>query len=364
MFVASSMFNTKSKFIAMKKSILVLGISVVTIGTAFGQWIDQGATIYTNDRIQQSTKIYLTYSNGNNYIRAASSAHNTYFDGGGGVGIGHQSQYSGYRLHVHGNTNLNGSVGIGIGNITPSGKLTIKGSALSSSFADGTNEHTYIRPGNGTTGNVIMDYGNVGIGTASPQDKLDVDGNLTVGSSTTSGYGNGGEIQLRRHWDGQPTVSIKVKTVNGSVDYDEVSFYSAGGGSCYTFNNANPNNGGELMRIGYYGEVGIGTNAITGYKLSVGGPMRAAQIEVTNPSTWSDFVFDDDYRLSSLEEVEAFIEENNHLPDVPSENEIMNEGFDLAEMDAVLLRKIEELTLYVIELKKENEELRGMISNK
>ncbi len=56
--------------------------------------------------------------------------------------------------------------------------------------------------------------------------------------------------------------------------------------------------------------------------------------------------------------MEAFIKKNNHLPDVPSEKEVMNNGIDVANMDAILLQKIEEITLYLIEIKKENEELK------
>jgi len=59
-----------------------------------------------------------------------------------------------------------------------------------------------------------------------------------------------------------------------------------------------------------------------------------------------------------LKEVEAFIKKNNHLPDVPSEKEVMKNGIDVANMDAILLQKIEELTLYMIDLKKENEHLK------
>jgi hypothetical protein len=69
-------------------------------------------------------------------------------------------------------------------------------------------------------------------------------------------------------------------------------------------------------------------------------------------------VFADAYQLRSLGEVEAFINKNKHLPDVPSAIEVVEKGVDLGKMDALLLQKIEELTLYMIELKKSNEQLR------
>jgi hypothetical protein len=78
------------------------------------------------------------------------------------------------------------------------------------------------------------------------------------------------------------------------------------------------------------------------------GKITASEIEV-KANVWSDNVFSDNYRIKSLSEVENFIAEFNHLPDVPSESEILENGINLGEMDAILLKKIEELMLYIIE---------------
>jgi trimeric autotransporter adhesin len=95
------------------------------------------------------------------------------------------------------------------------------------------------------------------------------------------------------------------------------------------------------------------------YKLAVKGKVGAWEVEIENSSLiWSDFVFKKDYKLLSLPEVEQFIQENGHLPSIPSEKEIREDGLRVAEMDAKLLMKIEELTLYVIELQKQVEELK------
>ena len=75
-------------------------------------------------------------------------------------------------------------------------------------------------------------------------------------------------------------------------------------------------------------------------------------------SEWADFVFKKDYNLPTLEEVEQHIEEKGTLPGVHSEKEVKTNGVNLAETDVLLLQKIEELTLYVIELKKEVDELK------
>jgi hypothetical protein len=79
----------------------------------------------------------------------------------------------------------------------------------------------------------------------------------------------------------------------------------------------------------------------------IGGKLTAHEI-VVHIDHWADDVFSDDYELRSLESTKAFIEANHHLPDVPSEAEVQAKGVDLAEMNAVLLRKVEELTLHAI----------------
>ena len=95
--------------------------------------------------------------------------------------------------------------------------------------------------------------------------------------------------------------------------------------------------------------VGIGTTS-TSYKLSVNGTIRAKEVIVD--TGWSDYVFDDDYPLASLSEVEAHIKEKRHLPGIPSAREVEKEGVSLGEMQSVLLAKIEELTLYQIAMQK------------
>lgn len=77
----------------------------------------------------------------------------------------------------------------------------------------------------------------------------------------------------------------------------------------------------------------------------------------SSTANWSDFVFDRDYDLMTLKEVESYIKENGHLPDVPSAEEVKANGVEVGEMNAILLQKIEELTLYIIELEKKIEEL-------
>ncbi|TCC97694.1 hypothetical protein [Pedobacter hiemivivus] len=102
------------------------------------------------------------------------------------------------------------------------------------------------------------------------------------------------------------------------------------------------------------GKVGIGTTDTKGYKLAVAGDMIAESIKVKLQSVWPDYVFTNSYALPTLQETEKHIKEKGHLPGIPSAEEVNTNGIDLGEMNAKLLKKIEELTLYLIEMKKEN----------
>lgn len=108
------------------------------------------------------------------------------------------------------------------------------------------------------------------------------------------------------------------------------------------------------------GNVSIGTSSTTDgfetFKLSVDGKIRANSVKVY--TGWADYVFESDYYLPTLKEVEDYILQNGHLQDIPSAKEVEERGIDLGEMNKLLLQKIEELTLYVIELNKEIEALK------
>lgn len=109
--------------------------------------------------------------------------------------------------------------------------------------------------------------------------------------------------------------------------------------------------------------IGIGTtlaNNPNSYKLAVNGKIGAKEVQIENTSlTWPDFVFKQGYYLRTLTEVEEFINANGHLPEIPSEEQVKQEGIKVSELNAKLLQKIEELTLYVIELKKEVDALKA-----
>jgi len=92
--------------------------------------------------------------------------------------------------------------------------------------------------------------------------------------------------------------------------------------------------------------IGTGNQNLLG-NFNVDGKITAAEIKVES-SGGADFVFEEDYQLKSLEEVELFIQENKHLPEIPSAKQMEENGVDLAEMNKLLLQKVEELTLYLL----------------
>lgn len=121
-------------------------------------------------------------------------------------------------------------------------------------------------------------------------------------------------------------------------------------------------NGGSIsMCTPTLGKVCIGIDPslnIKNYKLAVNGTIGAKEVVVEKTQTpWPDYVFQKNYKLISLKDVEKYISENSHLPELPSAKEIEQNGINLGETNAILLKKVEELTLYIIEQNKRIEKL-------
>lgn len=189
--------------------------------------------------------------------------------------------------------------------------------------------------------------GNVGIGTDSPAFLLDVAGQASVdslrfGSFYQSDYITG---ESSAHIYGAAHNFRGVTPMYGSL---VLQSRPNGNRPIMFINGASP---AERMRIASNGFVGIGTDSPT-KMLSVNGTIQAKEVIVE--TGWSDFVFEDSYRLKSLEEVEKHIEEHGHLPDVPSATVVESEGLSIGETQKIMMQKIEELTLYVIEQDKKN----------
>lgn len=136
----------------------------------------------------------------------------------------------------------------------------------------------------------------------------------------------------------------------GGVLYVENGI-STGGTININSNNINLNANGSAS---FSNQVTIGN----GFLCSADGSLKVKDLKVTLTG-WSDFVFDDGYRLMPLGEVERYIDANRHLPEVPSAQEVEENGVDVGEMNKLLLQKVEELTLYIIDLQKQIDELKS-----
>ncbi|OJJ19848.1 hypothetical protein BKI52_15310 [marine bacterium AO1-C] len=138
----------------------------------------------------------------------------------------------------------------------------------------------------------------------------------------------------------------------------DAGFYETGSNRLYIANGrSNPLIYGEfdnkILKIN--GTMAIGTDNYNDatYKLYVADGIRTEAVQIDAETNWPDYVFARNYQLNSLHEVEAFIKQNSHLPNVPSAKEVNEKGINVVEMDATLLRKIEELTLYTIQQNKQ-----------
>jgi len=116
----------------------------------------------------------------------------------------------------------------------------------------------------------------------------------------------------------------------------------------------------NVVYVNSSANVGVGTTNPQS-KLAVNGTITAKEVKVTTTG-WSDYVFGEKYRLLSLDELETYVKREKHLPDIPSAKEVEGKGLEVADMLSKQMQKIEELTLYLIQLKKENAELKERIT--
>ena len=195
--------------------------------------------------------------------------------------------------------------------------------------------------GNGQNHSILNMRGNgyVGIGTVNPLFKLDVIG--------------GARFLVPD--DKSAVGGLTIETVNGTN-------LKIGGNSTYSWIQSHAalplyinELGNNTILNNNTGNVGVGTTS-PDEKLTVRGKIHTQEVRVdmSGPLSIPDYVFAKDYNLKTLKDVEDYIKQNNHLPEIPSAKEIEKNGLMLAEMNMSLLKKIEELTLYVIEQEKKN----------
>ena len=238
---------------------------------------------------------------------------------------------------------------VGIGTTTPSSVLTINGTNPIVQFRNGEVDKGFVQLLNddikigtnitNTTGKFIVRTKGVDRFT------INDDGYGVFGSSTSDGL-------ITMNGPNQSGINfLNANLVQGSITATS---------SALDIHRDNP--GYIRIRTGSDGmwfkpsgqiSVGGGGQSATGYVLSIEGKAIAAEFRVLAPGSWPDYVFSNNYSLKPLAEIKKYIKENNHLPNIPAASEIEKNGIPLGEMSKNLMEKVEELTLYIIDLQEQ-----------
>ncbi len=299
-------------------------------------------------------------------------------------------------LNVLENSSFNGLVGIGV--VTPSEKLHVGGNLkVDGGISSNTFNSSNLTAGQFTSGpatftdniSVAKDAfvtGKVGIGIPTPSESLDVNGNIKLSGSVTGSSINVSNATINQNLNvtGNSILSGSL-SVNGTFSATTLSFDQINSnGNTVVGQNLTVNGTTQLTGdLNLAGNMSAGiitasefrttdggsafnfTNAIisqslavataqpipANYKLAVGGAIIATGIDIKVPSKWPDYVFAPNYERLSIGELKKYIDQNQHLPSVPSAKEMEEKkNYSVSEMDAKMLEKIEELTLYIIEL--------------
>jgi hypothetical protein len=365
-----------------KNEVLIDGRASIKSGSLGGIGFTNSANNYVNSISSvtgaDSTQAHLVFRTGTANASVNSLPERMRVDKDGNVGIGTSAPTS--KLDVNGVLTLSSASGsvnsIGAG-------ISVNGNARTMRF--GYNSTTsnegfqFYNLNNSTSLMMIQGNGNVGIGLTTPSAKLEVRNISSAVSQTNpliSARGIGNNFEFGHYnpagysstlgtesYSGRPFLCFNCEAGTMDNKYRTrgkigtiITADLLGGLILGRIENSNADNQNlttDFILKG--GQVGIGTSNIPiDFKLAVAGNLIAEKIKVKKQvgGVWPDYVFSPTYRLPSLNEIEAFTKKNNHLPEIPSAKEIENDGQDLGEMNRLLLKKVEELTLYLIEQNK------------
>ena len=350
-----------------------------------------GANQYYQSAGNEYWRIYPAYSDGAYYI--SRGAQNP-----GGTGALDLYKFKGNGTLDILNGGLTTTGNVGIGTTSPTGKLDILGSSATNAYTAPADQADLrvlssqnrsfdggiieIGGASGATGYIKTAAYNVAAGsmifgtrrnstdtTMQPTMILDYNGNVGIGTTAPNA-----SLDIWKSYNAG-TDSLRFSFNDGSAYWMGIQPYVAGPANVgYRFRTNNVNTTVDALAITGDGNVGIGTLNPT-QKLAVNGTIRAKEIIVD--TGWADYVFDPNYRLAPLSEVEQHIKAEKHLPGIPSAQEIAEHGVSMGDMQAKLLSKIEELTLHMIQqekravaqdaridrLEQENRQLRSVSAN-
>jgi hypothetical protein len=344
-FVVETAANKRIQFTNASSSISDFGTGGSAITFSRPDGVNAIAGIFTfNTPSDNSNNLALASRHDISFATGGNDLYNSATDklrikANGNVGIGTITPET--KLEVSSDVSL--TSGSGIGQIRISG-ATNKNKMLSLGYT--TDNIGFIQSlENNVAYNILAlnpSGGSVGIGASAPNAKLQVSTNIDLGISDGFKILGFSDTKALINIGDDNLVTTKFIRTSANVMKMVTSNHLN-----YPF--------GFVGNYNFEGNVGFGVITMpAGYKLAVGGNIIAEKVKVRKQSAgWPDFVFKKDYKLMSLPEIEAFVNKNSHLPEIPSAAEVEKEGQDLGEMNRLLLKKVEELTLYLIEQNKE-----------
>jgi hypothetical protein len=373
------------------KSNLKLITAFVCLGLTFSLSLKAQSTItghVLTGTLPATPNEYLGSSNAADLLFRTSGSERMRLTTGGSLIVGTMTTTATERMYVKGGNLMMDYWASGIGNLYFGGKTDAGANGMRFSYNNNGNGYIDVKTASGSglvfriDGGIgstermrINQNGNVGIAVSAPLAKLHVNGWAL--------FSNGGASPVSaaciRSNSGYSTATTPDFTFWNN---DQVGMFHPGSNML-----AFAVGGAEKLRIHDNGNVGINTinptasltvdgnvlignpSVVTlpaGYKLYVqtGILTEKVKVAIVNTTNWADYVFENSYKLRDLNELETFIKTNKHLPNIPSAEEMVAEGLDVATMDAKLLEKIEELSLYIIEQNKRIEKLEQLIAEK
>jgi hypothetical protein len=222
-------------------------------------------------------------------------------------------------------------------------------------------------------GNTFL-RGNMGLGIASPMSSTYNEGlqinkghhsSILLSDPVTTGWGGIIQTSDAKHrvfiganlYDDAANSWKNFQPNKGGAGISILADQGTWGTSIDFYTSPNNNEVLQRMTINGNGNVGIGTAAPGSFRLAVNGKIWAQEVNVAMTNPGPDYVFEKDYDLLSLTEIEKYVQQHKHLPEVPSAKQMEADGLNLKEMNLLLLKKVEELTLHLIEKEKQLEDL-------